>query len=372
MPGNKTTSSSTSTTSMPLVNDILPWAKGVVQNSGGWQPNTTSMVTPFSKQTQTALTGINNVAKQAYDPFKQNFDRVNATLQDGGLNNLQDQQVNRYQGIANSNGLNQMQQNSFNRLTPIAQGNGYNADQQRAVNLLNPIAQGKEMQNNPYLQGVIDRGSQDIANTANLMASGAGRYGSDSHAQVLGKNIGDFAGNLRFNDYNNQLGRRDAAIQAMFGMGSQGMAQKTGAINSQFGMGSTGQAQRMNAIDNLTNLGTQQRQNLLNGTQQLSDAYGLRKSPFQDMLNVGSAYENKNTQLLQDQARIFNEKKNAITGPLDWLSRLASQFQGGSSTTVNQQPNNPIGQGLGGFLGGYGLTGTPLGGLLGSLGGIFG
>lgn len=337
MPGNKTTSSSTSTTQMPLVNDILPWAKGVVTNSGpggAWTPNTTSMVTPFSKQTQTALTGINNVARQAYDPLKMNFDRVNATLKDGGLNNLQDQQVKRYQGIANSNGLGTVQQS--------------------ALNLLNPIAQGKEMQDNPYLQGVIDRGSRDIANTANLMASGAGRYGSDSHAQVLGKNIGDFAGNLRFNDYNTQLGRRDAAIQSVAGLGG------------------AGQASRMDAIGNLANLGGQQRQNLLNGTQQLSDAYGLRKSPYQDMLGVGSAYENKNSQLLQDQSRIFNEKKNAITGPLDWLSRLASQFQGGSSTTVNQQPNNPFGQGIGGALSGYALTGSPFGGLLGGLGGLFG
>lgn len=333
MPGNKTTSSSTSTTSMPLVNDILPWAKGVVQNSGGWQPNTTSQVTPFSKQTQTALTGINNVAKQAYDPLKMNFDRVNATLKDGGLNNLQDQQVKRYQGIANSNGLGTVQQS--------------------ALNLLNPIAQGKEMQNNPYLQGVIDRGSQDIANTANLMASGAGRYGSDSHAQVLGKNIGDFAGNLRFNDFNNQLGRRDAAIQSVAGLGG------------------AGQANRMSAIGNLADLGTQQRQNLLNGTQQLSDAYGLRKSPFQDMLGVGSAYENKNSQLLQDQSRIFNEKKNAQTAPLEWLAKLASQFQGGSSTTNYQQPNNAFGNGIGGLLSGYSLTGTPLGGLLGGLGGAF-
>lgn len=337
MPGNKTTSSSTSTTSMPLVNDILPWAKGVVTNSGpggAWQPNTTSQVTPFSKQTQTALTGINNVAKQAYDPLKMNFDRVNATLKDGGLNNLQDQQVKRYQGIANSNGLGTVQQS--------------------ALNLLNPIAQGKEMQNNPYLQGVIDRGSQDIINANKLAASGMGRVGSTDQSQSLNRNIGDFAGNLRFNDFTNQQGRRDAAIQSVAGLGG------------------AGQANRMSAIGNLADLGTQQRQNLLNGTQQLSDAYGLRKSPYQDMLNIGGMYENKNSQLLQDQSRIFNERKNAITGPLDWLSRLASQFQGGSTTTVNQQPNNPIGQGLGGFLGGYGLTGTPLGGLLGGLGGIFG
>lgn len=334
--GSKNTGSSTSWTSMPLVNDILPWAKGVVTNSGpggAWQPNTTSQVTPFSKQTMTGLTGLENVAKQSYDPLKQNFDRVNTTLKDGGLNNLQDQQVKRFQGIANSNGLNSIQQG--------------------ALNLLNPIAQGKEMQNNPYLQGVIDRGSQDIANSANLMASGAGRYGSDSHAQVLGKNIGDFASNLRFNDYTNQLGRRDSAIQNVANLGGAGQSNVNNAISSLFNAGST------------------QRQNLLNGTQQLQDAYKLRQSPMQDLLGVGGAYENKNTQLLQDQSRIFNEKKNQQTAPLNWLADLASRFQGGSTTTNYQQPSNPLGGGLGGFLSGYGLTGSPLGGLFGGLGGAF-
>ena len=337
MPGNKTTSSSTSTTQMPLVNDILPWAKGVVTNSGpggAWTPNTTSMVTPFSKQTMSGLTGLQNTANNSTGAFNNNFNRVNTTLGDGGLNNLQDQQVS--------------------RLNQIASGQGMTGVQQNAVNWLTPIAQGKEMNGNPYLDQMISKGSQDIIDANKLAASGMGRSGSTDLGQTLNRNIGDFAGNLRFNDYNNQLGRRDAAIQNVFNMGTTAQGQKTNAINALFNAGAT------------------QRQNMLNGTQQLADAYGLRKSPYQDMLGIGSAYENKNSQLLQDQARIFNERKNAQLGPLNWLSDLASRFQGGSTTTVNQQPNNPIGQGLGGFLGGYGLTGSPLGGLLGGLGGIFG
>lgn len=372
--GSKNTGSTTSTTSMPLVNDILPWAKGVVTNSGpggAWKPNTTSMVTPFSKQTMSGLTGLQNTANNSTGAFTDNFNRINATLKDGGLNTLQDQQVSRFDQIAHGNGLNTQQQTAYNRLDPIAGGNGYNADQQNAVNLLNPIAQGKGMQNNPYLEDVIKRSSQDIAGANALTASGAGRYGSGMAQDVTQRNIGDMSSNLRFNDYNNQQGRQDAAIQNLFGMGSQGLAQKTGAINSQFGIGTTGQNQRTNAIGSLFNAGTQQRQNVLNGTQQLSDAYGARKSPYQDLLNIGGMYENKNNQLLQDQSRIFNEKKNAQLGPLNWLSDLASRFQGGSTTTNYQQPSNPFGGGIGGFLSGYGLTGSPLGGLFGGLGGAF-
>lgn len=337
MPGNKTTSSSTSTTQMPLVNDILPWAKGVVTNSGpggAWTPNTTSQVTPFSKQTMSGLTGLQNTANNSTGAFNDNFNRVNNTLKDGGLNNLQDQQVSNLRQIANGQGMTGVQQN--------------------AVNWLTPIAQGKEMNGNPYLDQMISKGSQDIIDANKLAASGMGRSGSTDLGQTLNRNIGDFAGNLRFNDYNNALGRRDAAIQNVFNMGTTAQGQKTNAINALFNAGAT------------------QRQNMLNGTQQLADAYGLRKSPYQDLLGVGSAYENKNNQLLQDQARIFDAKKNAVTAPLDWLARLASQFQGGSSTTNYQQPNNAFGNGLGGFLSGYSLTGSPLGGLFGGGLGLLG
>lgn len=331
--GSKSTGTTTTTQSMPGVNDVFGTAKSLFDTGTGFKPNTMSQVSPFSKQTVSGLSGMDNVAKYSYDPLKQNFDRVNATLKDGGLNNLQDQQVKRLQGIANSNGLNSIQQG--------------------ALNLLNPIAQGKEMQDNPYLQGVIDRGSQDIANTANLMASGAGRYGSDSHAQVLGKNISDFAGGLRFQDYNNQLGRRDAAIQNVANLGGVGQSNVNSAISSLF------------------NAGTQQRQNLVNGTQQLQDAYDARLDPFRTMMGVGSTYEGKNQALLNDASRIFDAKQASTRAPVDWLAGLVSALQGGTTVSNTTQPSNAVGGGLGGALSGYALTGSPLGGLLGGLGGAF-
>lgn len=331
--GSKSTGTTTTTQSMPGVNDILGWGKSVAQNGNAWAPNTSSQVTPFSTATMAGLKGLNSTAQGAVNPFANNFTRIKETVGDGGLNNLQDQQVARLQGMAGGNGLNSIQQN--------------------ALNLLNPIAQGKEMQGNPYLQGVIDRGSQDIANTANLMASGAGRYGSDSHAQALGKNIADFAGGLRFQDYNNQLGRRDAAIQNVFGMGT------------------TGQGQQQNAISSLFNAGTQQRNNVLAGTQQLKDAYDARLDPYRAMMGVGSAYEGKNQALLNDASRIFDAKQNSTRAPVDWLAGLANLFQGGGQQTVTTQPSNAVGGGLGGAIAGYDTFGGPLGALFGGLGGAF-
>lgn len=333
MPGSKDGGSQNSYSSQPLINDVLGPAKWITQNSGAWKPNTTSQVTPFSKQTMSGLTGLQNTAQNSGGAFNTNFNRINSTLADGGLNNLQDQQVSRY--------------------NQIASGQGLTGVQNSALNLLNPIAQGKEMNGNPYLDQTIARGSEDIINANKLAASGMGRSGSTDLGQTLNRNVADFAGGLRFNDYNNQLGRRDAAIQNVFNMGTTGQNQKTQAMNSLFDMGS------------------QQRNNILNGTKQLSDAYAARKQPYQDLLNIGGAYEGKNQALLNDQARIFNEKKNSVTDPLNWLANLANAFQGGQQVTNYKNPSNPLGGGIGGLLSGYALTGSPFGGLLGGLGGAF-
>jgi hypothetical protein len=373
MSGDTQTSTGTSTTtqSMPMMNDILGWGKSIVGNKGAWAPDTTSHVTPFATQTTAGMTGMTNTANASTPAFTNNFNRVNATTSDGGLNDLQDQQVGRLQGVAGGNGLNTQQQTAYNQLSPMAAGNGYNATQQNAANYLNPIASGASRQNNPYLEDMIKRGSQDIGNAGNLMASSAGRYGSDSHAQALGKNIADFAGNTRFADYNNQNARQDSAINSLFGMGTTGAGQKSGAVNQQFGMGTTGMDQRNDAIGSLYNAGATQRQNVLNGTGQLQDAYQARMDPYKTLMGVGAMNEGLYGRQIADNTRILNEKQGAATAPLDWLAQLAGQFQGGTSVNTGTQPTaSPLSQGLGGALTGFAATGNPFGALLGGASGF--
>ena len=299
--GSKTTG--TTTSSMPGMNQVLGSAKSIFDNGTAWAPNTTSMVTPFSTQTRNALGGIQGIANSAMPLFNANLDRINKLQQDGGLNGLQNQQVNRLQGVAG--------------------GSGFNATQQQALDYLNPVASGAARQNNPYLDDVISRGAQDIGNSANLMASAAGRYGSDSHAGVLGKQIGDFSSNLRYQDYGAQQARQDDAINALFGMGTQGVSQRNDAIGSLF------------------NAGTQQRQNVAAGTQQLTDAFNARKNPYETLAGVGNRYEDLYSRTLQDQNRVFNEKKNAQTDPVNWLANLASAFQGGQQIQRSSTTNTP-------------------------------
>lgn len=332
MPDNsKQTGGSTTSVTGPGMDDILGSAKWLFNSGKAWAPDTSSHVTPFSTQTTNALKGIQTAATGSQGAMDANFNRVSATLSDGGLNDLQDQQVNRLQGIAGGNGLNGMQQSGADWLKQIASGGDQNG--------------------NPMLDEVIRRSSGDIANSDNLMASLNGRYGSGSHQGVLEKDIGDMSSNLRFTDYNNQQQRKDSAIRDYFGMGTTGFGQQADAIGSLF------------------NAGTQQRANTLAGTGQLTDAFNARLAPYQALGKVGGAYENKNQQILDDKSRIFNETKNGMTGPVDWLAKLAAQYQGGSTT--QSQTSNPVAAGLGGAAAGYDIFGGPIGATAGGLAGMF-
>lgn len=293
--GNKNSGSQTSYSSQPGVSDILGPAKSIMNSGTAWKPNTTSQVTPFSRQTRTGLTGMQHNAQGATPAFHANFGRVNATLGDGGLNDLQDQQVGRLQSQAS----------------------------------------GGMLQNNPYLDEVINRTSQDIGNASNLAASAAGRYGSGAHQGVTQDAVGDMSAKLRYDDYGRERGYMQDAIGSLF------------------------------------NAGTTQRNNILGGTQQLQSAYDATNDPSRTMLGVGSAFENKNSQVLADQDRIFREKQNAITAPVNWGANLFSAYNGGTQIQNQYQPSGGLAGGLGGALAGYDIFGGPLGGLAGGLGGAF-
>ncbi len=72
----------------------------------------------------------------------------------------------------------------------------------------------------------------------------------------------------------------------------------------------------------------------------------------------------------KDSAQVFDETKNGMTGPVNWLANLAGAYNGGQQVTNGQVPNNPWQQGIGGGLAAFDQTGNPWLGLLGGLGGL--
>lgn len=287
---NKSTGSTvTSTQQAPGMSQLMSGAKGVFDSGNAWAPNTSSMVTPFSKQTTQAMNGMQSTANSSIPAFNQNFQNITGLTQDGGLNTLQNQQVGRLQGIAN----------------------------------------GDRMNGNPYLDDLIGRTAKDIGYQQGAIASGMGRYASGGHEGVLDKAIGDMSGNLRYQNYGDEANRQTDAIGSLF------------------------------------NAGTQQRQNVAAGTGQLQDAYNARMSPYNTLSQVGAKNEDLYSRTLADKSRVFSEKQNAQTAPINWLANLLGAAGGGQQVTNTSQPSGGLPGAIGGATAGAGLFGGPLGALFG-------
>lgn len=297
MSGGSKSTGSTTTTSQPVpgMSQLMSGAKGVFDSGNAWAPNTSSMVTPFAKQTTQAMNGMTGAANSSIPAFDKNFANITGLTKDGGLNALQQQQVGR----------------------------------------LDPIAAGDRMNGNPYLDDLIKRSGDDMRYQQGAIASGQGRYGSGGHEGVLAKAVGDMSGNLRYQNYGDEANRQ------------------------------------MDAIGSLFNAGTQQRQNVAAGTGQLSDAYNARMQPFNTLMGVGAKNEDLYSRTLADKSRIFSEKQNAQTAPINWMANLLGAAGGGQSVTNTSVPSNPLGGAIGGGMAGYDIFGGPLGALAGGLGGAF-
>ena len=155
------------------------------------------------------------------------------------------------------------------------------------------------------LNSALDKSTYGV----NQNASAMGRYGSGSHQGVMQQEQGDLASKMIYGDYNNWLGRRDAANNNLFAQGQTGM-------------------------DNL------------------NPAYASMKQPAEDLMGVGSMYEDLMGRTMNDQLRITNEKQNL---PLANIQALLAAAAGagnyGQQTGTSQGPNstfsNIAGAGLG-------------------------
>lgn len=218
--------------------------------------------------------------------------------------------------IQNNAGQNLNGQGASGQYQSVINNGGYNPAQNDAMTNTRNLA-NSTYSVSPELQKVLDAQANKVSDQVNLNAAGAGRYGSGSNQTLLAKNIGDLTNSTIYNDYSNWQGRRDAANTNLFNMGQQGF----------------------------NNVGA---------------AYSGMNAPAQDLMNVGSMYEDLATRQKNDELRIFDGTQNAQWNNLSRLNAIASGAgQLGGTQTQSQPGQNP-------FLtaAGYGLSGL---GLLGGL-----
>lgn len=192
----------------------------------------------------------------------------------------------------------------------IIDSGGYNSAQQGAMANMQQAASG--YQNDPTYQMMRQNTLNDVSNSVNESMSGAGRYGSAAHSGALVDQISNAGAQMDMQ----QLSRMDAANQNLFNMGQAGQGN-------------------------------------------LPNAYAGMGQPAQDLMQVGSAYEDLATRTMNDELRIFDEAQNkpwANLGRLNAVATGAGNY--GSSTTTAQGPSaNPFMQAAGAGLSLAGLFG---------------
>lgn len=272
--GSKQTTTQTSapwTGAQPALQQAIGQAQNLMSTGVGQQIYGSSTVIPWSSQTQQAIGNIQNNA--------------NANTGNAGLSG-------QLQGVINSGGYNQPQQDALSNTRNLA---------------------NSQFSVTPELQKVLDAQGSKVSDAVNLNASAAGRYGSGANQTLLAKNVGDLANQTIYNDYNNFVGRRDAANSNLFNMGQQGF----------------------------NNLGA---------------AYTGLNAPNQDLMNIGAMNEDLATRYKNDELRLFNDTQNK---PWEQVSRLNAIASGagslGSTTTESKPGSNPFLTALG-----YGNTGLGL------------
>jgi hypothetical protein len=208
---------------------------------------------------------------------------------------------------------------------------GLSGDQRGVADQWRNTASGAELLNtSPEFNDVLQRSLGDARTGVDLSISGAGRYGSGMHTDVLGNTLGGVSSNARLGEYRNQLGRMDTARNSLAGMGQQGITNQFGAASGMPG------------------------------------AWENSQRPATDLMKVGGMYEDLAGRTMADQLRIFEETQNAPREAVEWLSAIGSGAGRLGSTQRQIQPGtNPFVQALGIGLGGNSLLGNPLGSMLG-------
>jgi hypothetical protein len=277
----------------PLLKQGIKDAGNVYKQGDAWSPYTGSTVVPYANQT---MSGMNAIQGNAQDAMSSGAMRKPLS----------------FFGSMFDNG-------------------GLSADQRGVADQWRNTASGAELLNtSPEFNDVLQRSLNDASTGVNLGISGAGRYGSGMHTDVLANTLGGISSNARLGEYGRQLGRMDTARNSLAGMGQQGIANQFGAAQGMPGAWETGQM------------------------------------PATDLMKVGGMYEDLAGRTMQDQMRIFEERQNAKTAPIEWLSAIGTGAGSLGGTSRQISPGtNPFVQALGIGLGTNSLLGNPLGGLFG-------
>lgn len=203
-------------------------------------------------------------------------------------------------------------------------------------------------QTNPYLQAALDAQGRKIADQVNSTMSGAGRYGSGAHTNVLSRNLAEAADPILAQDYQNRQQTRLAAAQGLGATQSQ--------IADLYGQGLTRAGQYSQLIPSLDE---------------------ARYADLNKIMATGDWERDINQQNISAAVNLYNAQQARPWEQVARLNAIASGAGGLGGSQVTTQPNlnvpvSGLQRGLGGALAGAGIGGSifgPAGAAIGGLGG---
>jgi hypothetical protein len=230
-------------------------------------------------------------------------------LASGGAPNI-DLANSQVGNILQTGGISGQQQDQIGNMARVAQG-GYRPEQALGIAGMMQTASGANLDGNPYLDDMFQRGATQIGRSVNDSMGSAGRYGSGAHQSTLGQSVGDLYNNMYSSNYAQERANQMAAQGQLVGAG-QGQDQLAmGAANNAFNALNTGTSNIFQAAGMSPSLFT---------------AQGL---PSEFAFDVGQMQEDLAARNMQQDISRYNAQQMA---PYDELMRLNALASGAVST----------------------------------------
>lgn len=193
---------------------------------------------------------------------------IRQILGGGGANDWMNQAANQFQNVGQVNVPGQVSEQNYQSVYDRAGQPG------AAEHYLKGTAQGQYLNGSPYLDEIIAKGSQNVADQTNQMFAAGGRYGSAAHQGTVSDAVSNYAGQLRNQNYQQERDRQvqaagtlENAQQGRLGIQSGaagGLANVQGQnIGNSMNAQSQNIAHRLNAAGQLGQLGQQRVGNMM-------------------------------------------------------------------------------------------------------------
>ena len=345
------------TTTTVQNNEPAEWARPALQELGtdtlgsyragefDVEPYQGNTVVPYATETTQAMDMLRNLGQ-------------------GGAGNIET--ANHQVGnILDQGGINTQQQGQIDNMARVA-GGGYRPEQMVGVQGMMDTASGANLDGNPYLDRIFDRGATAIGRSVNDAMGSAGRYGSGAHQATLADSIGDFHSDVYADNYARERQNQIGAQQGLIGAGQAQDSLATGAAGSAF-----------NALD-------AGNRNIFQAAGMSPNLYTAQALPSEFLRDVGGMQEDLSARELDQDIARHDANELRPYNELQRLNALASGAvqTGGSGTSTVRGPGQAQPSTASRFLGGasagagfgsmFGPWGTGIGAIGGGLlGGFF-